>query len=71
MPDTTQVSITAIQNGESVWENIIHFKNCRSISEWDTNKFGWPSATTPNYYEIAYTCATYSIRTPPLGYDVK
>ena len=24
-----------------------------------------------NYYEIAYTCATYSIRTPPLGYDVK
>ena len=27
--------------------------------------------TLQNYYEIAYTCATYSIRTPPLGYDVK
>ena len=47
MPDTTQVSITAIQNGESVWENIIHFENCQSISEWDATKFGWPSAKTP------------------------
>ena len=27
--------------------------------------------TPQNYYEIAYTCATYNIRTPPLGYDVK
>ena len=33
---------------------------------WD----GW-QPILQNYYEIAYTCATYSIRTPPLGYDVK
>lgn len=56
MPDTTQVSITAVQNRESVWESIM----------WDGRQ-----STLQNDYEIAYTCATYSIRTPPLAYDVK
>ena len=56
MPDTTQVSITAIQNRESVWESIM---------------LDGRQSTTQNDYEIAYTCATYSIRTPPLAYDVK
>ena len=56
MPDTTQVSITAIQNRESVWESIM----------LDSRQ-----STFQNDYEIAYTCATYSIRTPPLAHDVE
>ena len=32
---------------------------------------GGRQPTLQNYYEIAYTCATYNIQTPPLGYDVK
>ena len=56
MPDTTQVSITAIPNRESVWEGIILVGR---------------QPTLQNDYEIAYTCATYSIRTPPLAHNIK